>query len=116
VHELSLSAAILKTIEKHAEGRRVTVVSLRVGSLRQVVPDTLAFAFEIVARGTVCEGARLDQELVQAVLRCGEGHEWALDEPIFRCPVCGEAGEIVSGNEFMVESIDVTDKEPACTA
>jgi hydrogenase nickel incorporation protein HypA/HybF len=116
VHELSLAGAIVDTVERHAAGRRVTAVYLRVGHLRQVVPASLAFYFEHVARGTVCEGARLEQEVVPAVLRCGQGHDWALDEPIFRCPVCGEAGEIVSGNEFMVESIDVTDKEPACTA
>ena len=40
------------------------------GSLRQVVPDTLEFYFEFVARGTVCEGARLEQEVVEARLRC----------------------------------------------
>ena len=82
VHELSLSGAIVNTVVKHAEGRRVTVVSLRVGSLRQVVPDTLEFYFEFVARGTVCEGARLEQELVPASLRCDAcAHEWAIDDP-----------------------------------
>ena len=64
MHELSLSGAIVNTVVKHADGRRVTVVSLTVGSLRQVVPGTLEFYFEFVARGTVCEGARLEQELV----------------------------------------------------
>ena len=43
MHELSLSSAIVNTAVKHAGGRRVTVVSLRVGRLRQVVPDTLDF-------------------------------------------------------------------------
>ena len=66
MHELSLSGAIVNTVVKHADGRQVTVVNLRVGRLRQVVPDTLEFYFEFVARGTVCEGARLEQELVDA--------------------------------------------------
>ena len=48
---------------KHAAGRRVTVVSLRIGHLRQVVPDSLAFYFELVSRETLCEGARLEQEV-----------------------------------------------------
>jgi hydrogenase nickel incorporation protein HypA/HybF len=117
VHELSLAGAIVDTVERHAAGRRVTAVYLRVGHLRQVVPASLAFYFEHVARGTVCEGARLEQELVPAVLRCDAGHEWSLDGPVFRCPVCDSpSSEVVSGEEFMVESIDVTDKEPACTA
>ena len=58
MHELSLSSAIINTAVKHAGGRRVTVVSLRVGRLRQVVPDTLEFYFDFVARDTLCEGAR----------------------------------------------------------
>jgi len=113
VHELSLSGAVVNTVVKHAAGRRVTVVNLRVGRLRQVVPDTLEFYFEFVARGTVCEGARLEQELVPAVLHCrGCERDWELDFPSFRCPDCGGAEvEIRSGEEFEVESIDVEEAE-----
>jgi hydrogenase nickel incorporation protein HypA/HybF len=117
VHELSLAGAVIDTVERHAAGRRVTAVHLRVGHLRQVVPASLAFYFEHVARGTVCEGARLEQEVVPAAMRCHAGHEWSLDEPVFRCPACGSAdAEVVSGDEFLVESIDVVEQEPACTA
>ena len=109
VHELSLSGAIVNTVVKHADGRRVTVVSLRVGRLRQVVPDTLEFYFGFVARGTVCEGARLEQELVDARLRCTPAaHEWAIEIPAFRCPACGGSDVAwPSGDEFEVESIEV---------
>ena len=116
MHELSLSGAIVNTVVKHAEGRRVTVVSLTVGSLRQVVPDTLEFYFEFVARGTVCEGARLEQELVSASLRCNEcAHEWPIEIPAFRCPECGTSDvTVASGDEFQVESIEV--EEAQCIA
>jgi hydrogenase nickel incorporation protein HypA/HybF len=117
VHELSLAGAIIDTVERHAAGRRVTVVYLRVGHLRQVVPSSLEFYFEHVARGTVCDGARLELELVPAALRCGCGQEWTLEDPVFRCPACGQAGaEVVSGEEFLVDCIDVVEQEPACTA
>ena len=113
MHELSLSSAIVNTVAKHAEGRTVTVVTLRVGRLRQVVPDTLEFYFEFVARGTVCEGARLEQELIDARLRCdGCGNEWAIEIPAFRCPACAGADvAIAAGNEFEVESIEVEEAE-----
>jgi len=116
VHELSLSSAIVNTVAKHAEGRPVAVVSLRVGRLRQVVPDTLDFYFEFVARGSVCEGARLEQELIEARLRChGCTHEWAIEIPAFRCPACaGSDVEIATGDEFEVESIEI--EETACIA
>jgi hydrogenase nickel incorporation protein HypA/HybF len=117
VHELSLASAVIATVERHAAGRRVTAVQLRVGHLRQVVPASLEFYFVHVAKGTVAEGARLEQELIPARLRCGCGHEWEVDGIDFRCSACG-AGDarVVSGEEFLVESIDVEEQEPACTA
>ena len=110
MHELSLSSAIVNTVVKHADGRRVSVVNLRVGHLRQAVPDSLEFYFEFVARGTVCEGARLEQEAVPALLRCDAcSAEWEIELlPFFRCPECGSGHvAVTSGNEFEVESIEV---------
>lgn len=116
MHELSLSGAVLNTVVKHADERRVSLVSLRVGRLRQVVPDTLEFYFEFVARGTVCEGARLELEVIEASLRCTScEREWEIEIPAFRCPTCGGAGvEVARGNEFEVESIEI--EEAACIA
>ena len=114
MHELSLSGAIVNTVEKHAAGRPVSVVSMRVGALRQVVPDTLDFYFGCVSKGTVCEGARLELELIPARLRCAAcEREWEIELPIFMCPECGPSGqiEVASGDEFEVESIEVEEAE-----
>jgi len=118
MHELSLSSAIVNTATKHARGRRVAVVSLRVGRLRQVIPDTLEFYFEFVARGSLCEGARLEQELVPARLRCRPcEREWEIEIPAFRCPFCGGSEvEIASGDEFEVQSIEIVEEEAECIA
>ena len=117
MHELSISAAVVDTVAEHAAGRRVTVVTMTVGAFRQVVPESLAFYFEIVARGTVCEGARLEQVVVPLRLGCsGCGEEWEPDIPAFRCPGCaGSDVELLRGDELEVESIEV-EEEPACTA
>ncbi len=113
MHELSLSSAIVATVVKHAEGRQVTAVDLQVGRLRQVVPDTLQFYFQFVARDTVCEGAELRQELIDARLRCRPcGREWSIEIPAFRCPTCGGSEvEIAAGDEFQVQSIEVEEAE-----
>ncbi len=118
MHELSVASAVIDTATRHAEGRRVTAVQLRVGHLRQVVPDSLAFYFEQVAVGTLCEGARLEQEVVPAALACAAcDHGWELDAAMFRCPRCGSADvRITAGNELSVESIEVTEEEEACIA
>lgn len=116
MHELSLSGAVLNTVVKHAGERRVSLVTLRVGRLRQVVPDTLEFYFEFVARETICEGARLELEIVEASLRCSPcARQWAIEIPAFRCPTCGGSDvEVASGDEFEVESIEI--EEAACIA
>src|SRR4051794_5437317 len=118
MHELSIASAIVATAERHAGGCAVTEVRVRVGRLRQVVPDSLEFCFGMVARGSVCDGARLELEVVPAVLRCaacGEGGGPAA--PPFRCPACG-GGEVaaVRGEELEVVSIAVEQEEEACIA
>ena len=114
MHELSLSSAVVNTVVKHAEGRRVELVSLRIGRLRQVVPETLEFYFDFVARDTVCDGAKLEYEIIEARLRCNPcAQEWGIEIPAFRCPTCGGSDvEVASGNEFEVESIEIGEDRP----
>jgi hydrogenase nickel incorporation protein HypA/HybF len=116
VHELSIASAIVATAERHASGNRVTAVRVRVGRLRQVVPDSLQFCFGMVARESVCEGARLELEVIPAVLRCRAcSHEWEIEEPPFWCPQCA-GGDVapVRGEELEVESIEIEEQEGAC--
>ena len=70
MHELSIAGAMVEVALRHARGRRVAPVELRVGHLRQVVPSALEFAFELVAEGTPLEGAELRLEEVPAAGRC----------------------------------------------
>jgi hydrogenase nickel incorporation protein HypA/HybF len=117
MHEFSIASAVVATAVKHAGGRRVTVVSVRIGALRQVVPEALEFAFGIVTRETLCEGARLDWETVPLRVHCAPcGRTTELERPPFRCPACGDgSAAIVSGEELEVESIEVEEALP-CTA
>ncbi|CAN5147305.1 hydrogenase maturation nickel metallochaperone HypA [soil metagenome] len=115
MHELSLSSAIVESAAKHARGRLVKTVNLRVGRLRQVMPESLEFYFGFVAEGTVCEGARLEQEILPAKLLCSTcANEWEVDWPLFLCPSCdGAQVTVVSGNEFQIESIEIDEASDA---
>jgi hydrogenase nickel incorporation protein HypA/HybF len=112
MHELSLATGIVDTVVRHADGRRVTSVDMRIGTLRQVVPESLGFYFGICSRDTVCQGATLEQQIIQAQLRCRTcGEEWELSEPDFRCRSCpGTDVEVVAGTEFEVDAIEVTEE------
>jgi len=115
MHELSIAGAIVDTATRHADGRPVALVSVRIGPLRQIVPDSLRFYFEIVARGGACENASLTLTQVALLLRCRDcGLEWEPAEPEFRCPRCGHGSvEILTGEELEIDYIEV-EEEAAC--
>jgi hydrogenase nickel incorporation protein HypA/HybF len=115
MHELSVAGAVVDTAIRHAEGRRVLVVNLKVGELRQVIPDSLAFYWDVVSRDTLAEGARLEQEVVPVRMRCEAcTHEWE-PELMFRCPECSGTGEVLAGDELEVDSIEV-EEDSECIA
>jgi hydrogenase nickel incorporation protein HypA/HybF len=107
VHELSLATAVVDTVIRHAGGNRVAQVNLKVGRLRQVVPDSLDFYFGIVSRGTLCEGATLVQNAIAACVSCEScTHIWEPEMPVFRCPRCnGGRTVVLAGEEFEVDTI-----------
>ncbi len=115
MHELSLCHAIAGVVTSHADGRRVEVVRVQVGALRQVVPDTLGFCWEIVRDQDGLPGAVLELELIPGAVECGPcgirselTSRWSV-----RCPRCGGAQvTVVAGEEFLVTSVDVSDALP----
>jgi len=111
MHELSIASALADVALRHADGRRVTAVEVSVGRLRQVVPSALEFAFELVARETPLEGARLELRDVPAAGRCRVcGLENTLEGFPFACPACGGLDiELTAGEELSVDAIEVDD-------
>jgi hydrogenase nickel incorporation protein HypA/HybF len=115
VHELALAHAIVAIARDHARGRRVTSVEVKVGRLRQVVPNALEFAFELVAAGTNLAGAALELEHVPVRVGCERcDSETVVDEFPLACGRCGSLDvRIVAGNELLVESLELEDEAVA---
>ena len=111
MHELSLSQSIGQIVRKHAAGRQVEVVHLKVGQLRQVVPDSLVYCWGLVNDGTECEGSVLDIDHVPAAIRCDEcGGTTVLDEMRMSCAECGSSKvQVATGEEFLVTSIELAE-------
>ena len=113
MHELSIASAVVEIVERHAAGRRVTRVDLRVGHLRQVVPPALEFAFELVAEGTVADGAELVMEEVPATVSCSRcGSAGVLAEFPAVCASCGSLDvEVTGGDELLVDALELEEAE-----
>lgn len=112
MHELPVTQQIIKIAEKHATdagASRVTEIRLVVGDYAGFIGDSIRMYFEIIAAGTLCEGAALTIERVKPQLRCtncGRHFERALLS--FTCPHCGgEGGPSSIGKEFYIDTIEV---------
>ena len=110
MHELSICGSIADIVSRRAGGRPVRVINVRVGQLRQVVPDTLAYCWDLVCAETPLEGSRLAVESVPARLRCRDCETEAEvgDLPVFICASCGATStEVVAGEELLITSVDL---------
>ena len=111
MHELSLCQAIADAADGRADGRHVSRVTVRIGHLRQVVPDSMLFAWELLTDNTTLAGSELDIEHVPAVIECsGCGEQTTLDAPLMICGSCdGTDVRVVRGDELLLVSLDVTE-------
>ncbi|MDQ6838581.1 MAG: hydrogenase maturation nickel metallochaperone HypA [Actinomycetota bacterium] len=108
MHELALCEAIAETVARHADGRPVERVEVRIGHFRQVVPDSLQFSWELLTEGTDLAGCELVIDHVPAVITCGAcGEQTTLDLPIMLCRSCESTDvTLISGEEFLIASIN----------
>lgn len=111
MHELSLCQAIAGVVKPYADGRHVDVVRVTIGSLRQVVPESLSFCWTLVRDYEDMPDAELELEFVTAEVRCRScdrqstiTSQWCL-----LCPQCDSADvDVLHGDEFLVTSLDVS--------
>jgi hydrogenase nickel incorporation protein HypA/HybF len=113
VHELSICSSIADIAARHAAGRRVSVINVRVGQLRQIVPDTLVYCWGLVSADTPLDGSRISVESVPARIRCRScGQVTDVGEiPVFACGGCGGVQvEVVAGEEFLITSLELAEE------
>lgn len=111
MHEMALAEGIIDIVLSYAdknEAKKVTEISVLVGEMTGVVPESLDFCFASLAKGTKAEGAKLIMKHCPLIARCMDcGTETKVERYRFICPECGSSRmEIVSGRELRVESLE----------
>ncbi len=113
MHELSIAQAIVDVATRHAAGRRVVRVEVSVGHLRQVVPDSLDFAFGLVAEGTALDSAELAITHVPAAGRCRDcGAQSVMEAFPLCCGCCGGLDmDVLAGEELLVDALELEEEK-----
>jgi len=118
MHELSICSALVKIVsaelQRQAPSAKLLKAVVCVGDLRQVIPETLTFAYETLVAGTSLAGSKLEIRHVPVTARCEKcGWEGALRENYFICPKCGGHDlDLLTGRELHLESLEVDNDEP----
>lgn len=112
MHEMSIVEALLGTVRQTVAADdlpAVRAVRVRVGRLRQVMPEMLQFCFGAAVRETPLQSARLEVESVAGRARCGScRQEFAVDEQWFECPQCGAPdAALLAGDELLLVGIQL---------
>ncbi len=112
MHELSVTQNLLALAQQYgteAGAARVTDLYLVIGPFSSIVDESVQFYWDIIAEGTICEGATLHFDRVRARLACQDcGTEYELQRDLEFCPACQSSHvKIIQGDEFRLESIGV---------
>jgi len=110
MHELGISRNIVAIVGEAAAGRRVRRVTLEIGKLSGVMPDALAFSFDLVAQGTPLEGAALEIRQIEGRARCAAcGAEFAAPSFLTPCACGSRRLAHLAGEELNIKSMELED-------
>lgn len=116
MHELSIANCVVEIASEYAQregATRVCCVTLRLGALSCVHKSALEFSFELVAKGTLLEGSKLEFIDVPVAVYC-PNCDCEVEIPgiqSFRCPVCETpCGDVRRGNELEIETIEIVEE------
>jgi hydrogenase nickel incorporation protein HypA/HybF len=112
VHELSIAQALVERADalcREQKARRVTALTLCVGTLSGADPESLKMVFSLAAEESVAAGAELRIELIEAEVGCrGCGSRSKPEAPFIYCASCGSREvELKRGRELYIQSMEV---------
>ena len=114
MHEMSIAEEIIDIIRLSVpDGKSNLVLSVRlsVGSLSNIMPDSLKFCFDALCLGTDLEHSQMIIDEIPILIKCKSClSESRVEDLFFICPECFcEDVELLSGRELSVDSIELAD-------
>jgi hydrogenase nickel incorporation protein HypA/HybF len=112
MHELTITESLLEIALRHANeagATKITDLYMVIGQLSSVVDDSVQFYWDIIAKDTLAEGAKLHFKRIPTEIICLDcNHKYKPMEGRMACPRCDSISiKIISGEEFFLEAINV---------
>lgn len=109
MHELAVTQSIVEACSERAGGARVLRVTLEIGTLACIMPDSLRFCYEVAVEGTPLAGSELEIIRIPARSRCRDcGLDREMQDMFCRC-ACGSADleRPRGGDELRIVSMEI---------
>jgi hydrogenase nickel incorporation protein HypA/HybF len=110
MHEYSIVQALIERVAEAAAERGATAirrVHVRIGELSGVEPELLATAYDTFRERTICENAPLELTSSPASWKCPRCTRELVRGQILRCPECALPASLSSGDEILLERIEM---------
>ena len=111
MHETMVAQSLLVAISDEAAKHNAKPIGAKIscGELSAINDEALCFAFEAVAKGTLCEGVKLEIEhkpMRGQCKKCNQNFDVELAQP--RCPKCGSDDfELLPDAPLVLEEIEL---------
>jgi hydrogenase nickel incorporation protein HypA/HybF len=110
MHEMMVAENLLAAISNEAAKRDVKPIGAKIscGKLYAINDEALHFAFEAIAKGTLCEGLKLQIEHKPLQARCKKCNEtFSADFSNPNCPKCESSDfELLPDEPLLLEEIE----------
>ena len=108
MHELGITQTIVAIAAEHAKGAKVQRITLEIGKLSAIMPESVRFCFDVCSKGTVLEEAHLEIIEIPGLARCRQcGAEVPLEQPFGIC-TCGSVElDLIAGQELRIKEMEI---------
>ena len=110
MHEMTVAQSLIEIIADEAAKNNAKPISVKIscGTLNPVNDEVLSFAFEAIAKDTLCEGVKLQVEHKPIRARCKNcNQKFDVEMSLPECPKCGRDDfELLPDAPLILEEIE----------